>query len=44
VVTVTGHHQQVDVLGNCSNDLALDPPPTLEKLGVLTAEPRRSGG
>jgi hypothetical protein len=44
VVSVAGHHQQVDLLGDRPNDFALDPSPTMEELRILTAEPRRGGG
>jgi hypothetical protein len=43
VVPVAGHHQKVDILGDCPNDFAFDPSPAMEELRILTAEPRRGG-
>ena len=42
-VTVAGHNQKVDALGDCADDFALDPSPTMEKLRVLPSEPRCRG-
>ena len=42
-VTVVGHNQEVNALGDCSDDFALNPSPTMNKLSVLPSEPRCRG-
>lgn len=42
-VTVAGHNQEVDALGDCANNFALNPSPTMNKLRALPSEPRCRG-
>ena len=42
-VTVAGHNQEVDVVGDCSDNFALHPAPKMNKLRVLPSEPRCRG-
>ena len=42
-VTVAGHNQEVDAVGDCSDDFALHPAPKMNKLSVLPSEPRCRG-
>jgi hypothetical protein len=42
-VTVAGHNQEVDALGDCGDNFALNPSPTMNKLGILPFEPRCRG-
>ncbi len=38
-ITISGHNQEIDVLGDDAEDFALHPSPTMNKLRVLTSEP-----
>jgi hypothetical protein len=42
-VTVAGHNQDVDALGDCADNFALHSSPTMNKLSVLPSEPRCRG-
>jgi hypothetical protein len=42
-VTVAGHNQEVDALGDCADDFALNPSPKMNKLRVLPSEPPSRG-
>ena len=42
-VTVAGHNQKVDAFGDCADDFALNPSPTMKELRVLPSEPRCCG-
>jgi hypothetical protein len=44
VVTITRHHQQVDILGDRPDNFVFEPSVAMEELRILTAEPRRGGG
>jgi hypothetical protein len=43
-VPVARHYQEVDVMGDGGDDLALGPAPSVEELGVLASEPAGGGG
>ena len=42
-VTVAGHNQEIDAVGDCSDNFALHPAPKMNKLRVLPSEPRCRG-
>ena len=42
-VTVAGRNQKVDALGDRADNFALNPPPKMEELSVLSSEPRCRG-
>jgi hypothetical protein len=42
-VTVAGHNQEVDAVGDCFDNFALHPAPKMNKLRVLPSEPRCRG-
>jgi hypothetical protein len=42
-VTVASHNQEVDALGDCADNLALNPSPAMDKFSVLPSEPRCRG-
>jgi len=42
-VTVAGHNQEIDALGGCADNFALNPSPAMNKLRILSSEPRCRG-